>query len=125
MITGSIINALAIILGSAAGMLLKWLAGRVSSVLPSGAGDLGHRLQEVVMQGVALCVLYIGINPSRVDVNVHPAKLEVKFSNEKPVFEAIYYTVRTALENNTTRPAMTLDISAKGSTVFSILKVEK
>ena len=59
------------------------------------------------------CVLYIGINPSRVDVNVHPAKLEVKFSNEKPVFEAIYYTVRTALENNTTRPSMTLDISAK------------
>ena len=59
------------------------------------------------------CVLYIGINPSRVDVNVHPAKLEVKFSNEKPVFEAIYYTVRTALENNTTRPSMTLDISTK------------
>ena len=59
------------------------------------------------------CVLYIGINPSRVDVNVHPAKLEVKFSNEKPVFEAIYYTVRTALENNTMRPSMTLDISAK------------
>ena len=60
------------------------------------------------------CVLYIGINPSRVDVNVHPAKLEVKFSNEKPVFEAIYYTVRTALENNITRPSMTLDISPKG-----------
>ncbi len=62
------------------------------------------------------CVLYIGINPSRVDVNVHPAKLEVKFSNEKPVFEAIYYTVRTALENNTARPAMTLDLGSKGRT---------
>ena len=60
------------------------------------------------------CVLYIGINPARVDVNVHPAKLEVKFSNEKPVFEAIYYTVRTALENNTTRPSMTLDLGSRG-----------
>ena len=57
------------------------------------------------------CVLFIGINPARVDVNVHPAKLEVKFSNEKLVFEAIYYTVRTALENNSTRPSMQLDVS--------------
>lgn len=59
------------------------------------------------------CVLFITINPSRVDVNVHPAKLEVKFSNEKPVFEAIYYTVRTALENNSARPSMQLDISTR------------
>lgn len=54
------------------------------------------------------CVLYITLNPSAVDVNVHPAKLEVKFSNEKPVFEAIYYTVRAALEENRTRPSMVL-----------------
>ncbi len=61
-----------------------------------------------------VCVLYIGIDPARVDVNVHPAKLEVKFSNEKPVFEAIYYTVRTALENNATRPSMSLDLGGRG-----------
>ncbi len=59
------------------------------------------------------CVLFITINPSRVDVNVHPAKLEVKFSNEKPVFEAIYYTVRTALESNATRPSMQLDVTQR------------
>lgn len=52
-----------------------------------------------------VCVMNIGLNPARVDVNVHPAKLEVKFSNEKPVFEAIYYTVRQALEQDTGRPA--------------------
>jgi len=52
------------------------------------------------------CVIFIELNPARVDVNVHPAKLEVKFSNEKPVFEAIYYSVRQALEQNTTRPDM-------------------
>ena len=50
------------------------------------------------------CVMNIHLNPARVDVNVHPAKLEVKFSNEKPVFEAVYYAVRQALEQNVTRP---------------------
>ena len=54
-----------------------------------------------------VCVLFISLNPTRVDVNVHPSKLEVKFSNEKPVFEAIYYAVRQALESNTARPQMT------------------
>jgi len=60
------------------------------------------------------CVLNIKIAPEAVDVNVHPAKLEVKFSNEKPVFEAVYYTVRAALEANVARPDMTL---SKGTPV--------
>ena len=53
-----------------------------------------------------VCILNIEINPALVDVNVHPSKLEVKFSNEKPVFEAVYYGVRAALEQNATRPEM-------------------
>ncbi len=55
-----------------------------------------------------VCVLFISLNPMKVDVNVHPAKLEVKFTNEKPVFEAVYYAVRQALEENTRRPEMSL-----------------
>ena len=54
------------------------------------------------------CVLFINVNPAAVDVNVHPAKLEVKFSNEKPVFEAVYYAVRNALEENIARPDIIL-----------------
>lgn len=54
------------------------------------------------------CVLNLKIDPSTVDINVHPTKLEVKFTNEKPVFEAIYHSVRTALEENTTRPELRL-----------------
>ena len=52
------------------------------------------------------CILFLTINPSAVDVNVHPAKLEVKFSNEKPVFDAVFYAVKNALESNTTRPSI-------------------
>lgn len=59
-----------------------------------------------------VCVLFISLHPGRVDVNVHPAKLEVKFSNEKPVFEAIYYAVRQALEQNTARPEIEMPKSA-------------
>lgn len=54
------------------------------------------------------CVLKIEINPNAVDVNVHPAKLEVKFSNERPVFEAVYYAVRNALEANSSRPELNI-----------------
>ena len=59
------------------------------------------------------CVLCIDLDPSRVDVNVHPSKLEVKFSNEKAVFEAVYYAVRTVLEGNVTRPSVNLDSALK------------
>ena len=52
------------------------------------------------------CILCIEINPAAVDVNVHPAKLEVKFSNERVVFEAVYYAVRNALEENVSRPSI-------------------
>ena len=72
------------------------------------------------------CVLNIRISPEAVDVNVHPAKLEVKFSNEKPVFEAVYYTVRAALEANVARPDMTLGKSSSvPHPVYAFVPVEQ
>lgn len=64
MLTGTIVNTLAVLAGSVAGLLLTWLAGRFAHVLPAGSARLGERLQTIIMQGVALCVMYLGISGS-------------------------------------------------------------
>ena len=46
-------------------------------------------------------VLFITLPPTLVDVNVHPSKIEVRFSDEKAIFDAVYHAVKTALSENT------------------------
>ena len=60
MLTGTIVNTLAILTGSAVGMLISALASRFSNFLPR-CGNLGFRLQAIINNATALCVLLIGI----------------------------------------------------------------
>ncbi len=53
-----------------------------------------------------VCALFLTISPGFADVNVHPAKLEVRFADERPIFELVYHAVRGALAEAAYRPEL-------------------
>lgn len=64
----------------------------------TGSAALSEAYKNSIMVGkFPSCVLNIRINPSLVDVNVHPAKTEVRFSDERVIFNAVYFACKNAL----------------------------
>ncbi|AIS52446.1 DNA mismatch repair protein MutL [Thermoanaerobacter kivui] len=53
--------------------------------------------------------LYMTIDPRQIDVNIHPSKLEIKFSDERDVFEAVYKTIKTSLHNYNLIPKVKIE----------------
>ena len=74
---------------------------------------------SVMVGRFPVCVLYIDIAPGLVDVNVHPTKMEVRFENDKKIYNAVYWAVKEALTD--TRHVPEIDHSA----VFSLSAEDK
>ena len=77
----------------------------VKSKLLIAALEEAYRNQIMVGKFPA-CVLHLRLPASAVDVNVHPAKTEVKFLSEKAVFDCVHYGVLGALNKKPDRPAV-------------------
>ena len=75
----------------------------VKSRLLIAALEEAYRNQIMVGKFPA-CVLHLTVPATAVDVNVHPAKTEVKFLNEKAVFDCVHYGVLGALNKTPDRP---------------------
>ena len=76
---------------------------QVKSRLMMAALEEAYKNQRMVGRFPG-CVLHLETKLNAVDVNVHPAKTEVKFGNERQVFSAVYHAVLSALEADRSHP---------------------
>ena len=91
-----------------------FINGRYTKTRTCGiAAEEGYR--GAMMTGkFPACVLELQMSFDQVDVNVHPAKIEVRFVNEKSVFDAVYFAVKSAVMTHGTlsrkAPGMEVDV---------------
>lgn len=71
----------------------------VKSKTCCGALEEGYR-NSIMVGKFPACVICIDVPPEIVDVNVHPTKIEVRFSDDKLIYEAVYFAVKDALLKN-------------------------
>ena len=80
----------------------------------TASAALSEAYKNSIMVGkFPYCVLNITTAPGLVDVNVHPAKIEVRFANERAVFSAVYYAAKNALEHRDEAPKVTIPRTAQ------------
>ena len=78
--------------------------------IPAAAPALDEAYKNRIMVGkFPMCFLFLEIPADRLDVNVHPAKTEVRFSDDRAIFETVFYAARSALaKGDTLRPSVEL-----------------
>lgn len=70
---------------------------------------LEQAFKGAIMSGkFPACVLFVELAPETVDANVHPAKIEIRFMDERPVFSAVYHAVQNALSGASTPKSVSL-----------------
>lgn len=84
-----------------------FINGRYVKCRTAMAGLEQAYISHIPVQKFPVCVLNMDLNPETIDVNVHPSKLEVKFADERAVYESVYYAVLNALQK-VSRPQLRL-----------------
>lgn len=98
--------------------------------VPAAAPALDEAYKNTIMVGkFPVCFLSLTIPADKTDVNVHPAKTEIRFAEETKLFEAIFYAAKSALaRGDTVRPEVSLparrDVTAKPSGQPTQMKFE-
>ena len=79
--------------------------------IPVASSALDNAYKNRIMVGkYPSCVLFLTVDPRSVDVNVHPAKTQVRFASEKSVYDAIYFAAVASLDKKDTPVAVTAQI---------------
>ncbi len=98
--------------------------------IPAAVPALDEAYKNRIMVGkFPMCFLFTEIQPDKIDVNVHPAKTEIRFSDERKIFELFYYAVKGALNmGDTKRPDVKLkserDVLKKSSEEVQQLEIK-
>lgn len=69
-------------------------------------------------------IVHLSIDPHKIDVNVHPSKMEVKFENESAVYRAVLSAVRKALAANNLVPSLSLQDGNAGNAIDANLRFD-